>query len=91
MVGQGKVFNNPGDEVDTQELPPGYIKVKIMVAIEPNAPLPVSIDDDDCFVVRDAIGAIVAWPVNLVEMGVVECQKVNYLLYIIHIILLFRH
>lgn len=83
MVGRGQAFNKPGDDrLHNQKLPSGHIKVTIEVVVESDAPLPVPIDHAELMVVGDAIGTFVAWPINLIEIGGVECQKVNYLLYI---------
>ena len=79
MVARGKLYNTKGNTVHGMTLPPGYVKVNIEVAIVPNAPLPISVEDGDVSMVGQAIGTIVPWPMKLIEF-VVECEKVNYLL-----------
>ncbi|CAA0823079.1 Unknown protein, partial [Striga hermonthica] len=68
-VGRGKVHNCLGETIHTRPLPIDHVKVSLEVAFEPNAFLPVSIDDEALITVRDAIGTFVAWPKNLVSVN----------------------
>ncbi|GER32294.1 hypothetical protein STAS_08351, partial [Striga asiatica] len=65
-VGRGKVHNRLGETIHTRPLPIDHVKVSLEVAFEPNALLPVPVDDEELITVRDAIGTFVAWPKNLV-------------------------
>ncbi|CAI8609958.1 unnamed protein product [Vicia faba] len=47
LVARGKLYNTKGNTVHGMTLPPGYVKVNIEVAIVPNAPLPISVEDGD--------------------------------------------
>ncbi|CAI8598250.1 unnamed protein product [Vicia faba] len=49
--------------------------VNIEVAIVPNAPFPISVEDGDVSMVGQAIGTIVPWPTKLLEF-VAECEKI---------------
>lgn len=80
MVARGKLYNTKGNVVHGMTLPPGYVKVKIEVAVLPNAMLPISVEYGDVSMVGQAIGTIVPWPLQLLEF-VGECEKVNYLLH----------
>ncbi|CAI8593648.1 unnamed protein product [Vicia faba] len=75
LVARGKLYNTKGNTVHGMTLPPGYVKVNIEVAIVPNAPLPISVEDGDVSMVGQAIGTIVPWPTKLLEF-VVECEKI---------------
>lgn len=61
-------------------LPPGYVKVKIEVAVVSNAMLPIAVEYGDVSMVGQAIGTIVPWPLQLLEF-VGDVPKVNYLLH----------
>ncbi|CAI8595491.1 unnamed protein product [Vicia faba] len=75
LVARGKLYNTKGNTVHGMTLPPGYVKVNIDVAIVPNAPLPISVEDGDVSMVGQAIGTIVPWPTKLLEF-VAECEKI---------------
>ncbi|CAI8608811.1 unnamed protein product [Vicia faba] len=75
LVARGKLYNTKGNTVHGMMLPPGYVKVNIEVAIVPNAPFPISVEDGDVSMVGQAIGTIVPWPTKLLEF-VAECEKI---------------
>ncbi|CAI8610915.1 unnamed protein product [Vicia faba] len=75
LVARGKLYNTKGNTVHGMTLPPGYVKVNIEVAIVPNVPLPISVEDGDVSMVGQAIGTIVPWPTKLLEF-VAECEKI---------------
>ncbi|GER34281.1 lipid-transfer protein [Striga asiatica] len=61
-----EVHNRLGETIHTRPLPIDHVKVSLEVAFEPNALLPVPVDDEELITVRDAIGTFVVWPKNLV-------------------------
>ena len=76
MAAHGKLYNTGSDVLDNKKLPPGYVKVRIEVAVERKALLPIPIEEGDVLTVGEAIGTFVAWQLNLVKL-VDEHQKVN--------------
>ncbi|KAL2904321.1 Ubiquitin-like-specific protease 1 [Bienertia sinuspersici] len=53
--------------VNTYPIPDGYVRVNIDYAIEENTPLPILIEVE-CYVINDAIGTLVLWPIELVVL-----------------------
>ncbi|XP_057415079.1 uncharacterized protein LOC130709958 isoform X2 [Lotus japonicus] len=75
VVAKGKVYNTLGDTIHNCPLPTGYVKVSIDVAIEDDAKLPVPDAYDDLISVHDAIGGLVAWPINLIQLDHTNCPS----------------
>lgn len=68
LVAHGKLHNFKSDTLHGRPLPKGHIKVSIDIALEPNVPLPIPIDDDDMMTIGQAIGTFVAWPMNFIQI-----------------------
>ena len=66
MVGKGTLYNEPGVLLHNLPLPPNHVKVRVDVAFEGDAPLPVPQEAADVMTVEQAIGTYVAWPNHLV-------------------------
>ncbi|KAJ1439973.1 Ulp1 protease family, C-terminal catalytic domain [Sesbania bispinosa] len=65
VVAKGKVHN--GEQIlHNTPLPPNHAKVIIEIVVEPSAPLPVPDVYDDITIVHEAMGAFVAWPLDLI-------------------------
>ncbi|KAL2927326.1 Adenine deaminase, partial [Bienertia sinuspersici] len=76
FVALGKVHNfSTGTRVHTNSIPNGYVRVNIDYAIEENTPLPIPIEGE-CYVINDAIGTLVLWPIELVVLEK-TAQKVD--------------
>ncbi|KAL2904178.1 ADP-ribosylation factor-like protein 5, partial [Bienertia sinuspersici] len=66
FIASGKVHNfSTGRRVHTNPIPDGYVCVNIDYAIEDNTPLPILIEGE-FYVINDAIGTLVLWPIELV-------------------------
>ncbi|KAL2903979.1 DNA topoisomerase 3 [Bienertia sinuspersici] len=65
VVAIGKVHNT-GEVAHTLSLPEGFMRVGIDYAIEKQTPLPVPNEDAEAFVIKEAIGALVLWPTQLI-------------------------
>jgi hypothetical protein len=76
LVAHGKLYNTGSDVLHNKKLPPGYVKVRIDVAVEREALLPIPVEEGDVLTVGEAIGTFVAWQLNLVKL-VDEHQKVK--------------
>uniref|UniRef100_A0A803MKG7 DUF8039 domain-containing protein n=1 Tax=Chenopodium quinoa TaxID=63459 RepID=A0A803MKG7_CHEQI len=68
MVASGKVHNFRMETmVHNTPIPSGYVKVGIDYAVEENTPLPMPIEGV-ADVIKDAIGSIVLWPIELIVL-----------------------
>ncbi|KAL2920564.1 Ribosome-recycling factor [Bienertia sinuspersici] len=65
VVAIGKVHNT-GEVAHTLSLPEGFMRVGIDYAIEKQTPLPVPNEDAEAFIIKEAVGALVLWPTQLV-------------------------
>ncbi|KAL2903413.1 Adenosylcobinamide-GDP ribazoletransferase [Bienertia sinuspersici] len=65
VVAIGKVHNT-GEVAHTLSLSEGFMRVGIDYAIEKQTPLPVPNEDAEAFVIKEAIGALVLWPTQLI-------------------------
>lgn len=79
VVGGGKVYNLRGDVLHNRPIPTGHVRVVIEVVYEPDANLPVPIEEDDLTVLSDSIGAFVAWPLNLIAIDGVVCPNSDFI------------
>ncbi|KAL2934693.1 hypothetical protein RDABS01_017812, partial [Bienertia sinuspersici] len=61
------IIFSTGTRVHTNPIPDGYVRVNIDYAIEENTPLPIPIEGE-CYVINDAIGTLVLWPIELVVL-----------------------
>lgn len=75
LVAHVKLYNTGSDVLHNKKLPPGYVKVRIDVAVEREALLPIPVEEGDVLTVGEAIGTFVAWQLNLVKL-VDEHQKI---------------
>ena len=73
-------------------LPENHVKVRVDLAIEGDAPLPVPLEYADIFTVEQAVGTFVAWPLLLVKtvhvsvMLFLLINMIDYIMSIIHLI-----
>ena len=70
MVGKGIVCMNLSATLHNRPLPLNHAKVRVDVAIEGDAPLPVPLEDADVMTVEQAIGTYVAWPILQVIVSI---------------------
>lgn len=84
----GKVFNSHGTStimIHNQPLLPEHLKVTIIDATDPVAPLPVP--TDEILIVSEAKNTFVQWPKNLIFLDKVNFAYFYYIKYFSHIIL----
>lgn len=73
-VAFAKVFNDGATLLHNNPLPPGTLRVSIMLVLVESAILPYPIDGAE--LVWEAVGQFVAWPIALIEHAP---QVLNYL------------
>lgn len=69
MVAIGKVHNT-GEKAHTVSQREGFMQVGIDIAIEDSTRLPVPNEDADTYVIKQAVGAVVSWPIHLIVINV---------------------
>ncbi|XP_054804092.1 uncharacterized protein LOC129307225 [Prosopis cineraria] len=64
VVAIRRVYNIPEDTIHNHSLSPDCVRVSLLVAIDPNYPLPVPTDEAQT--VGEAVGSFIAWPSHLI-------------------------
>ena len=73
IVGKGKVHNFVGLLLHNHPFPQGYLEVSVEICLDMDALLPIPDSISEVTLVRDAIGAFVAWPIDLIVVGEEVC------------------
>ena len=70
MVAKGFVCNNEESTLYNVPIPPNHARVKVEFVVVGDALLPVPVDTAEMslLTVNDALGTLVAWPSNLINV-----------------------
>nr|XP_027186890.1 uncharacterized protein LOC113784844 [Cicer arietinum] len=67
-VGKGTLYNTSGEVLHNTAIPAGHVKVSPVIALEPNALLPIPDNNADMRFLGEAVSSYMAWPTHLVAL-----------------------